>query len=240
MVSFSGSHGGMVMTVVSGRGHIELVGTSRRGAVRGAVLALAGATREELRRATALAAFFSDACILVAVDGGLRTCRAARRRPDLYVGDADSAKVVPRGMTSVVFPKDKNFSDLSGALTEVRRRRAQMVVVAGLLGGRLDHEWANLQEIGAHASDFAAVLAPTARGTVLVTARGCRAATVRRRTVSLLPLGGGAVATLRGTKWVLSKRRLLPGSHGLSNVTGTRLTLKVHRGVVALLFPADR
>lgn len=228
------------MAVVSGSGHIELVGTSRRGAVRGAVLALAGATRDELKRAAALAAFFSDSCILVAVDGGLRTCRAARRRPDLYVGDADSAKVVPRGMTAVVFPQDKDFSDLAGALVEVRRRRAQVVVVAGMLGGRLDHEWANLQEVAAHASEFAAVLAPTDRGTVLVTTRGCRAATVRRRTISLLPLGGSAVVTLRGTKWPLTRRRLAPGSQGLSNVTGTRLSLTVHRGTVALLFPTDR
>ncbi len=226
------------MAVVSGSGHIELVGMGRRGAVRGAVLALAGSTRDELKRASALAAFFSDKCILVAVDGGLRTCRAARRRPDLYVGDADSARVVPRGMTSVVFPSDKNFSDLAGALVEVRRRRAQVVVVAGLLGGRLDHEWANLQEVSAHAADFAAVLAPTARGTVLVTTRGCRAATVRRRIVSLLPLGGSAVVSLRGAKWALVRRRLHVGSHGLSNETGTRLTLKVHRGTVALVFPA--
>jgi thiamine pyrophosphokinase len=228
------------MAVVSGGGHIELVGTSRRGAVRGAVLALSGAARDELKRAAALAAFFSDSCILVAVDGGLRSCRTARRRPDLFVGDADSARVVPRGMTSVVFPRDKDFSDLAGALVEVRRRRAQVVVVAGLLGGRIDHEWANLQEIAAHASGFAAVLAPTGKGTVLVTTRGCRAATVRRRIVSLLPLGGSAVVTLRGTKWPLVRRRLVPGSHGLSNITGSRLSLKVHRGTVALVFPADR
>lgn len=228
------------MAFVTGRGHIELAVTRRRGAVRGAVLALAGATREELKRAAALAAFFSDACILVAVDGGLRTCRAARRRPDLFVGDADSAKVVPRGMTSIVYPREKDFSDLAGALAEIRRRRAQFVVVAGLLGGRLDHEWANLQEIAGHAADFAGVLAPTARGTIVVTTRGCRASTVRGRTVSLFPLGGSAVVTLRGTRWTLARRRLAQGSHGLSNVTGTRLALKVHRGVAAIVFPADR
>jgi thiamine pyrophosphokinase len=225
------------MTGAVERPSIELRGVPRRGAVRGAVVVLERATRAELQRASALAGLLTDTCILVAVDGGLRTCRASSRRPDLYVGDVDSVRRVPRGLPSVVYPRDKSFSDLAGALSELRKRKVHVVTVAGLLGGRLDHEWANLLELGRMARWFAGILAPTERGVVMITSHGCRAVTVRNRVVSLLSLCGGATVSLLGTRWSLRRRRVVPGSHGLSNVTGTSLHLVVHRGSVAVVFP---
>jgi thiamine pyrophosphokinase len=222
------------------RPQLELSGLGRSSVVRGAILVLQGTTRDDLRRASVLSSLVCDTCMLVAVDGGIRTCRAAGRGPDLFVGDADSAKRVPRDISSVVYPTDKDFSDLAGALGEVRRRGARVVVVAGLIGGRLDHEWANLQELGAKSRGFAGILAPTRRGTVLITSRGCRVVTSRRKPLSLFPLGGHAVVTLRGAKWSLTRRRLAPGSTGLSNATGSRLHVTVHRGTVAVVFPVVR
>ena len=182
----------------------------------------------------------SDGCLLVAVNGGLKTCRAAGRRPDLFVGDLDSTSRAPRGVPSVIYEKDKDFSDLVGAFREIRARRVQVVTIAGLLGGRLDHEWSNLFDLGEASRWFAGILAPADRGTVLVTSRGCEAATVRGRTVSLVALGGAATVTLGGTRWTLRRARLRPGSLGLSNLTGTSLRLTVHSGAVALLFPSIR
>jgi thiamine pyrophosphokinase len=225
------------MTGAGERPNIELRGARRRGGVRGAVVVLERASRSELRRASAFAGLLTDSSLLVAVNGGLRTCRAARRRPDLFVGDVDSAKRVPKRLPSIVYARDKSFSDLAGALSELRRRGVQVVTIAGLLGGRLDHEWANLFELGRRAGWFAGILAPTDRGTVLITSHGCRAVTVRNRSVSLLSLCGGATVSLLGTRWSLRRQRILPGSHGLSNVTGTSLDLVVYRGSVALVFP---
>jgi thiamine pyrophosphokinase len=218
---------------------LQLRGLRRGRSARGAVLVLNGATRAELGRATELAARLVERFTLVAVDGGLKTCRAAGRRPDLWVGDGDSSRTIPTGIPTVVHPTDKDISDLGAALDEVSRGGAQVVVVAGLLGGRLDHEWANLQELGARSASFAGILVPTGRGTVLVTRRGCRARTVPGRTVSLLVLGGAATVTLRGTRWRLDRKQLRPGSRGLSNVTGKRLDLTVHRGAVAVVLPGS-
>ncbi len=176
------------MAALPERPQFELRGLSGRGTVQGAVLVLEGAPGSDLRRASELAAIVADRCLLVAVDGGLATCVAARRRPDLFVGDGDSVARIPPEVSSVVFPTDKEFSDLAGALAEVRKRGARVVIVAGLLGGRLDHEWANVFELGRAARSFVAMLAPSERGTVLITRHGCRVATVRRRTVSLFCL----------------------------------------------------
>jgi thiamine pyrophosphokinase len=223
------------------RPQMELRGLKKRGEILAAVLVLEGSSRNELKRASALGAMMADRCILVAVDGGLRTCRAARRRPDLFVGDGDSLKQKPPAdIPGVVFSQDKDFSDLAGALDEMRRRKVQVVAVAGLTGGRLDHEWANLFELAARSRWFAGIIAPTDRGTVVVTSHGCKAATVRGRTFSVFAVNSGATVSLSGTEWELSRRRLRPGSHGLSNITGTELDLTVHTGVVALILLPPR
>ena len=205
--------------------------------MRAAILALEGASRTEFKLASAQAVRFDPKPLLIAVDGGLTTCRAMRRRPDLFVGDLDSARVPPRGVASTIYPAAKDFSDFSGALSAAHGLGAEVAVIAGLLGGRLDHEWANLLEVGAAARSFLGILAPSARGLVVVTAGGVRARTDAGQLVSVFALNHAARVSLRGTTWTLSKRRLAPGSLGLSNVTGRELALDVHEGVAVLVFP---
>jgi thiamine pyrophosphokinase len=212
-------------------------GSRKRARRRAVVVALEGAIRGDLTRAFSLAGPFDREPLLVAVDGGLSACRALRHRPDLFVGDLDSARRRPIGIASRIYPVAKDFSDFSGALLEARRLGADVVVIAGLLGGRLDHEWANIFEVGATARDFAGVLAPSSRGLVIVTATGVRLRTEPRRDVSVFALGRSARVSLRGAVWTMAKRRLASGSLGLSNVTGGRLALDVHEGVAALVFP---
>lgn len=195
------------------------------------------AAPSELRRADALVRKLAPRRLLVAVDGGLDVCRRSRRRPDLFVGDGDSASRVPADLPVLRYPTDKDFSDFSAALRELARRGVHVVGVAGLLGSRLDHEWSNLLEAGRWAPSFDGILAPGARGLVVVTSRGCRATTARGRNVSLFALAGSATVTLRGTRWELQRRRLRPGSLGLSNRTGTSLELTIHAGCAALVFP---
>ncbi len=209
-----------------------------RERTRAVVIVLEGTKAADLKLALASAERFDRKPGLIAVDGGLDTVRAIRRRPDLFVGDLDSTPRAPRGVVSRIYPAAKDFSDFSGALVEARDLGAGIAVVAGLLGGRLDHEWANLLEVGAAAPDFAGLLAPSSRGLVAVTAKGARARSAPDRSVSVFALGRGARVTLRGTHWTLSNRRLAPGSLGLSNISGGELQLDVHDGVAALVFPA--
>ncbi|HZN54110.1 MAG TPA: thiamine diphosphokinase [Candidatus Polarisedimenticolaceae bacterium] len=211
----------------------------RRGR-RAAVVALEGGSPFDLRLALEYARAYDRAPLLLAVDGGIAACRAIRRRPDLFVGDLDSARTPPPRVRAVIYPAEKDFSDFSGALSEARAMGVDIVVVAGVLGGRLDHEWGNLLEVGAAAPGFAGILAPSSRGLVVVTARGARVRKLRGRTVSVFALGGAAKVSLRGTRWTLRRRELAPGSLGLSNVGVGVVELAVHRGVAALVFPEPR
>ena len=210
----------------------------RRAVVkRAAVIVLEGAKVSDLRSSLAWAARFPARPFVIAVDGGLSTCRARRTRPDLFVGDLDSVGAKPTGIASRIYPVDKDFSDFAGALSEAKIVRVDVVVIAGLLGGRLDHEWANVQEAGAAAPEFAGLIAPTSRGLIVVTAAGVRARNAVGCSVSVFALGAGTRVSLSGTRWTLSRRRLAPGSLGLSNIAGAEVALDVHSGVAALVFP---
>lgn len=204
----------------------------------GALVVLNGASRTEVERASRLVRRLVAEPTCIAVDGGYRSCREAGLRPDLVVGDGDSIGRPPRIRTRTVrYPGDKDFSDFAGALTEARALGSALVVVAGLLGGRFDHEWANVLEAGRHAPGFAAILAAPGRGRLAITARGLRVRTVAGRTLSLFALGDDVRVTLRGTCWELDRERLEPGSHGLSNETRDRAELVVHRGTAMLVLP---
>jgi thiamine pyrophosphokinase len=219
------------------RDSIPTVTFPGRPARRAAAIALEGSRPAELLAALSEAERFDRDAALIAVDGGLSTCRAARKKPDLFVGDLDSTPAPPRGIPSNIFPVDKDFSDFSGALVEASRLGAGVVVIAGLLGGRLDHEWANLLELGAAASRFRGFLAPTARGLIAVTSTGARAGAASGRIVSVFALGGSARVSLTGTRWTLRQREITPGSLGLSNLSRGNVALTVHDGVAGLLFP---
>jgi len=209
----------------------------KRSSGRVAVLALNGSSPATLREALSWGRANGNGVLRVAVDGGLRTWSAIRQRCDLFVGDADSA-TPPSGTESILYKPDKAFSDLCGALREMRRRRIGTVCVAGLTGGRLDHEWINLHELAAHAKGFAGITAPTPRGWVVITAAQASIETKPDKPFSLLALAGRARVRLRGAHWDLDGEWISPGSRGLSNRTGRSIRLIVERGVVAVLFPA--
>lgn len=214
-------------------------GSRKRGKRRAAVLALEGSSPHELRRALALGHSFDSKPVLIAVDGGLATFRTVRRRPDLFVGDLDSARRAPDGIPACIYPVAKDFSDFAGALRQARKLEADVVVVAGFLGGRLDHEWANVLEAAAAARGFDGLIATAERALVVVTAGSVRARTAPRQSFSIFALNLGTRVTLKGASWKLDRDRLPPGSLGLSNVTRNRVALTVHQGVVAMVIPTE-
>ncbi len=217
---------------------LDITFPGRSKGARAAVVALEGSSSRDLTLAAAWARRFDRRPFVTAVDGGARTCRAAGLAPDLFVGDLDSERRAPAGIPSRIFPAAKDFSDFAGGLEELSHRGIAIVAVAGLFGGRLDHEWANLLEVGSAAPEFTGFVAPSSRGMTIVTARGVRVRGAGERLASVFALGTSAQVTLRGTKWPLSGRRLRPGSHGLSNVMKDSLSLTVHSGVAVLVLPA--
>lgn len=73
--------------------------------------------------------------------------------PDGLIGDMDSLSAATRdwleetGVPEVVYPSEKDDSDQALATEKLFADGAEEIVVIGGLGGRMDHELANMMEL---------------------------------------------------------------------------------------------
>ncbi len=105
-------------------------------------------------------AVFDSVDLVIAADAGIAACRRLGLRPDMAVGDFDSAgpdeleALDASGIPVLRVPAEKDESDLELALAQAVERDARMVVVLGALGGpRIEHELSAIALVG-HASDL--------------------------------------------------------------------------------------
>ncbi len=94
----------------------------------------------------------ADAFVLCA-DGGYHHCGPLGIIPQLLLGDFDSIEgTLPAGIPRISLPVAKNYTDSAFAVEEVLQRGGKQLLMAGMLGGRLDHTLGNLQLLGRCAS----------------------------------------------------------------------------------------
>lgn len=180
---------------------------------------------EEASRA-ALAARLQPDDWLVAVDGGVCHLQALGRAPDVLIGDLDSVSEADiewvRAASGRVlrYPPEKDETDLELAFDLARSEGYQTILLAGALGGRVDHMLGNLSLL-AH---------PALEGLdVRIVEPGLEIFLIREKReiegragdlVSLLPLFGTAHGVrTEGLEYPLRDEDLLPHrTRGISNV----------------------
>lgn len=83
-------------------------------------------------------------------DAGADLCCAAEVVPDALIGDMDSLSKDTRlwlqdaGVPEMVYPSEKDFSDTQLAVEALFAQGVDEIIVIGALGGRMDHELANM------------------------------------------------------------------------------------------------
>jgi len=88
--------------------------------------------------------------LLIAVDGGVKHCRALGLRPHALIGDLDSvspddvAALEATGTRLLRYPARKNETDLELALDYAIAQNATDILILGGLGGHWDQTLANL------------------------------------------------------------------------------------------------
>lgn len=93
------------------------------------------------------AAYFikKDGDLVIAADAGFDRLADLGIKPDIAVGDFDSAKAVPTGLEVIRHPVRKDDTDLMLAIKTCFLRGYKSFVIFGCLGGRLDQTLASVQ-----------------------------------------------------------------------------------------------
>lgn len=181
---------------------------------------------------------------IICADGGTRHVLALGLRPDIIVGDLDSAdqNVIERYRASGVeiesYPQDKNETDLELAIERAIQLNPQSVIIMAALGGRLDQTLANIALLANVRLAVLDVRLDDGVEEILL----CRdQAEVRGRSgdiVSLIPWRGAvpAVQTV-GLKWALHKETLYPDkTRGVSNqMTGDTASVSIGSGLLLMV-----
>ena len=179
---------------------------------------------------------------VIAADSGLDHAHRLGFEADLLVGDLDSVSLAAsdRHQGEVErYSEHKDCTDLELAL-EVARRRADVTVVVGGHGGRLDHLLANAELLGDHRWAGSEILWLAGEDLATVIRHQATLQGKPGDLVSLIPVGGHAIGvTTKGLQWSLEDATLAAGStRGVSNrFTETAAKVIVRQGVVLAVQP---
>lgn len=93
-----------------------------------------------------------QSAVVIAADGGLEHTRKLGITPDYILGDFDSCERPPERDDCIVYPTEKDYSDMHLAVEKAYSLGIRTMEIYGALGGkRLEHTVANLQLISAFA-----------------------------------------------------------------------------------------
>lgn len=188
-----------------------------------------------------------DADLVVAADGGAAALDRIGRRPDLVVGDLDSAdpqliaRHVAEGVRVERHPVDKEASDTELAIEAAIAAGGTELVLIGATGGaRLDHELANVLLLTDPALAGRDLRLVAGASVARVVHGGARLAVGGEPggLVTLLPVGGDAVGvSTEGLRWPLDRATLAMGrSRGLSNEVASRsAAVRLERGTLIVV-----
>lgn len=185
-----------------------------------------------------------DDDFIICADGSVNFLYQLAKRPDLIVGDMDSAD--PRilalaeqeGSQIIRYPAEKNESDLELALMEAIKREPEEIVIFGALGKRLDHLLANLMllllplKVGIKASIYEEDYQ------IYLTDDQIEIEGRIGEQLSIFPIEGSAKGLeTEGLKYPLKNENLyLASARGLSNVfLADKARIKVREGKILII-----
>ena len=161
----------------------------------------------------------SEFPVLIAVDGGANHCHELGLKPDLLIGDFDSAAPeVLKSFSQVPkkhFSKDKDQTDLELAAELAVHSQVEEVVVFGALQGRTDHLLGNLILLCRYPGKL--FLESENERIFVIDGKTTFETTIGQQ-ISLIPMNGPAQGIhTHGLKWELSGKTLDKHFIGISN-----------------------
>lgn len=171
--------------------------------------------------------------VLIAVDGGINHCHRLGLRPDLLIGDFDSANPdILKHFSKVPkkhFEKDKDLTDLELAMQLVFHSKIDEIVIFGALQGRTDHTLGNLILLCRYPGK---VFLESDSERIFAVDRKAMFDTVPGQQISLIPMNGTVKGIhTQGLKWELKGKTMDKQFISISNeATSSQTTITVQEG----------
>lgn len=172
---------------------------------------------------------------IVAVDGGLIHCHNMGIKPDLIVGDLDSA---PFDLTSqyadtsqIILPVDKDETDLEFAIGEELRLGAKTLTLFAAWGLRIDHSLANALLLTRFPQK---VFLETEKEHLFAIETHLKIKCFPEQTLSLIPISGPVSGIFtKGLKWELKNRKMDQNFFGISNIClNDEVEISISQGIL--------
>ncbi len=169
---------------------------------------------------------------IIAVDGGVNHCLAMELRPDLIVGDLDSANCQALAAFKDVpvrsYPTEKDETDLELAIEAAKEWGAQELGLFGCTEGRTDHLLYNLHIL----YRLPAIRIESQNETIFLLENSQTVTTCPGQTVSLIPIAGPCEGiTTKGLRWELNNHTFDSHFMSLSNIAlGNSFEIAIAKG----------
>ncbi|MBW2595170.1 MAG: thiamine diphosphokinase [Deltaproteobacteria bacterium] len=182
--------------------------------------------------------------VLICTDGAARRMKELDRVPDMIVGDMDSVDEATlkyfeqKGSRIIRHSEDKDETDTQLALESAFEMNPDQIRIFGALGGRIDHELANISLLVMCAKSGIDAKIVDKNCELFVIDRSCVIDGREGETVSLIPMSSDVRGiTLEGFRYPLSDGVMEIGRpYGVSNrLAGTRGSILVKSGYLLII-----
>lgn len=180
---------------------------------------------------------FSQGYIICA-DGGIRHIEKLGLKPDVIIGDFDSSVNNFKYENKIVYPSEKDDTDLGLALNYAADNGFVECIAIGCLGGRLDHTFAGISLLKYAYDKGINFTLVDEKTKVFLTDKRCEIKNENYKYISVFPFGNEALGVnLKGFKYPLENAVLKAEFPlGISNeLIGDKGIIEVEKGSLIIM-----
>ena len=159
---------------------------------------------------------------IIASDGGLNSLSSIDIKPDMIVGDLDSARPEIldryRDIETVKFPPEKDLTDSELAIKKALELNPETITLFGMTGSYIDHSLANINLLVKYSDNSVEINLVNRNSTVFIVKNHRIFTGMKGRRISLFPVTPVPGLKLSGFRYVFEKIDLGTEDYSISNV----------------------
>lgn len=178
--------------------------------------------------------------LVICADASFDAVKREKLTPDVVIGDFDHGSA-PDFDKIIRVPREKDDTDTMLCIKYAISHGADEILIAGGIGGRLDHTIANIQSIAYAEKNGAHAVLSDERNTAFFIKGNARVARESGSYLSLFSYGGNSTVTIKGTKYDAERATLtVDFPLGVSNeITSAEAEIIVHSGSVLAIISRE-